>query len=641
MFKLDKMKLVMGLLIGAAMTAVIACGGTETVTVVETVVVKGDTVVETVVVTEKGDTVTVVATATPVAAAPTEAPEDLITAPDTSTPADTAVIAVNGNTMGAENGLNEAQSPDGLKNIGIAETLFRRAADDSTLNWIANDFTISADLSHATVKIQQGIPFQVVDGNDFGTLTAHDVAFSMNNANSSTTPESIHGQAGDFAGLWGEWVAVDDETIEFDFTSFDSTWKDDFVNQSGQALSILSKKAFDDMGKDWVRDHIVATGPFQVEEWLRDESYTIVNRAGTHWLPELEPKTDRVQLVQVTEATTRSSLLRTGQVDIAHLEPKDAAKFDLTEFTQASAGGAVQLGVFFAGNLWEDVYAGGANEGQPLPTKATFVHDIPWIGSPGKHGDDDLEQAVAIRRALAVAIDRDLVNETLLAGLGAPVYVEYFNAASPNWDSKYEYPYDPDESIALITAQDNDYQRGSAPKDGILGEHAFEISIYAGPELGGGASVTGEVADAVAGFWADIGLTTFSLKFSYQTFRPTVVGRANTHPWITSCDKGKASNPWHFPKGLVQTTLTRGGFSCGFESPVILDLYQRMAQAPDTATATTAANEYLEYVYNQNLQPGVVAVPDSFYFNNKKVKSFEMDLAAAAALNSVWNLELK
>ena len=120
MFKLDKMKLVMGLLIGATMTAVIACGGTETITVVETVVVKGDTVVETVVVTEKGDDVVVVATATSVPAAQPDEPEDLITAPDTSTPAGTAVIAINGNTMGAENGLNEAQSPDGLKNIGIA-----------------------------------------------------------------------------------------------------------------------------------------------------------------------------------------------------------------------------------------------------------------------------------------------------------------------------------------------------------------------------------------------------------------------------------------------------------------------------------------------------------------------------------------
>jgi ABC-type transport system substrate-binding protein len=645
------MKLVIGLLIGASMAALVACGGTETITVVETVVVKGDTVEvikevkgDTVEVIKevKGDTVTVVATATSVPAAQPDAVEELITAPDTSTPAGTAVIAVNSSDMGAQNGLNSAQSQDGLKNVGIAETLFRRAADDSTLNWLANDFTIASDLSGATVKIQQGIPFQVVDGYDAGDLTAHDVAFSMNNANSATNPESIHGQAGDFAGLWGEWTAIDDETVEFKFTNYDSTWKDDYVNQSGQALSILSKKAFDEKGEDWVRDNVVATGPFQIEEWLRDESYTVVNREGTHWNSDLEPKTDRIQMVQVTEATTRSSLLRTGQVDIAHLEPKDAAKYDLTQFTQTSSGSAVQLGIFFAGNLWEDTYGGGDLKGQNLPPKATFVHDLAWIGKPGtSHGEGDLDQAKTVRNALAIAIDRELVNDTLLSGLGAPVDVTYFNNASPNWDAKYEYGYDPDMAVAMINQLDGDYKSGGAPEDGPLGKNAFEISVYAGPELGGGASITGEIADAVAGFWSDIGLETFSLKFSYTAFRPTVVGRANTHPWITSCDKGRASNPWHFPKGLVQTSLTRGGFSCGFESPVILDLYQKMAQAPDTATATAAANDYLAYVYDQALQPGVVAVPDAYYFNNKKVKSFEMDVAAATNLNSLWNLELK
>ena len=651
MFKTSKMKLVIGLLIGASMAALVACGGTETITVVETVVVKGDTVEvikevkgDTVEVIKevKGDTVTVVATATSVPAAQPDAVEELITAPDTSTPAGTAVIAVNSSDMGAQNGLNSAQSQDGLKNVGIAETLFRRAADDSTLNWLANDFTIASDLSGATVKIQQGIPFQVVDGYDAGDLTAHDVAFSMNNANSATNPESIHGQAGDFAGLWGEWTAIDDETVEFKFTNYDSTWKDDYVNQSGQALSILSKKAFDEKGEDWVRDNVVATGPYQIEEWLRDESYTVFNREGTHWNSDLEPKTDRIQMVQVTEATTRSSLLRTGQVDIAHLEPKDAAKYDLTQFTQTSSGSAVQLGIFFAGNLWEDTYGGGDLKGQNLPPKATFVHDLAWIGKPGtSHGEGDLDQAKTVRNALAIAIDRELVNDTLLSGLGAPVDVTYFNNASPNWDAKYEYGYDPDMAVAMINQLDGDYKSGGAPEDGPLGKNAFEISVYAGPELGGGASITGEIADAVAGFWSDIGLETFSLKFSYTAFRPTVVGRANTHPWITSCDKGRASNPWHFPKGLVQTSLTRGGFSCGFESPVILDLYQKMAQAPDTATATAAANDYLAYVYDQALQPGVVAVPDAYYFNNKKVKSFEMDVAAATNLNSLWNLELK
>jgi hypothetical protein len=187
-------------------------------------------------------------------------------------------------------------------------------------------------------------------------------------------------------------------------------------------------------------------------------------------------------------------------------------------------------------------------------------------------------------------------------------------------------------------AQDRDYVNvaGSGP----LGNHAFEISVYAGPELGGGAGITGEVADAVAGYWNEIGLSTFSLKFSYQTFRPTVVGRSNTIPFLTSCDKGRESNPWHFPKGLVETSLTRGGFSCGLESPVILELYQRMATAPDQAAALVAADEYLQYVYDQSLQPGVVAVPDSYFFNNKKISAWEMDKAAADSIGNLWTIEL-
>ena len=572
------------------------------------------------------------------AAAP--APVEVISAPAPKTEAGVAVIAIN-DDMGDENGRNSAQASDSYKNWGVAETLFRRAPDDSHLPWLATDFSVASDLSSATITIKEGVAFQSVDGKDFGTMTAADVAWSMNDSNNATNPASIHGQAGDFAGLWGEWTAVDDTTISFDFVQYDSTWKDDYVNQSGQAFPVFSKKAFDDEGEDWVRDNVVGTGVYQIDEWKRDESVTLKQADGTHH--QFAPKTAAIKILGVKEPTTRLALLRNGEVDIAHLEPKDAAKLDPAGFSKASTGAAVQLGVFFSGNLWEDTYAKGDNAGQDLPPKATFVHDLPWIGKPGtSHGEGDLEQARNIRTALAWAIDREAINEKLLAGTGDIVHVEYFHAGHANWDSKWEYGYDPDKSFEIIKAQEADYNKGQASAaDSILGAHAFEVSVYAGPELGGGASITGEVADAVAGYWADIGLKTFTLKFSYATFRPTVVGRSNTHPWITSCDKGKASNPWHFPKGLVQTSLTRGGFSCGFESPEILGFYTRMAEAKDTAAATAAANEYLDYVYHQALQPGVVGVPDAYYFNNNKVSSFEMDKAAMASLNSLWNIELK
>jgi len=539
--------------------------------------------------------------------------------------------------VGDENGLNRAQSPETLHYMGIAETMWLRGTDadpDATVDWLCVGWELTGDMPtpHAKLTIRQGVPFQTQYGN-FGELTAEDVAWSMNDANAVTTPESIHGQAGDFAGLWGEWTATDDYTIEFDFVSFDATWRDDYLNQNGQAFTVLSKKAYDENGADWSRDHIVATGPFQPVLWERAAKMTM-EAVDDHYL--FTPKTERITLLEVSEASTRAAMLKTGEVDIAIIEPKDAGQFTDAGFGVTSAHSDTQLGLFFSGNLWEKTHA---LTGEPL-ARGTYVHDLPWIGNPDQEGD--MEQAREIRLALALAYDREAINDALLSGLGRPVHVEYVHIDHPRWQSKWEYGYDPDESIRLIEKQDLDYQQGSANKSADnLNGNAFEVSIYVGPELGGGVSVTGEVGDAVAGYWADIGLQTFVLKFSYQTFRPTVVGRTNTHPFLTSCDKGKSGNPWHFPKGLVQTSLTRGGFSCAFESPEILRLYRAVGVEADKEKAAELVDEYIEYVYHWVLQPGIVQVPQPVIFNPNKVKAWPMRTSATSAMVSYWNLELK
>ncbi len=581
-----------------------------------------------------------------------------IGAPEPQTEAGTAVIGFQG--IGNQVGRNANQASDSLKNWGVAETLFRRGPSDETLDWLATEWTISDDLSSATVKIESGVEFRTQD-KSYGMMTAEDVAWSMNDANAHTNPASIHGQAGDFNGLWSEWIATDDETVTFEFKAFDGTWKDDYVNQSGQAFPVLSKAAFDQEGEDFVRDTVVGTGVYLVDEWSQDERIVLVADPD-HW--KFTAKTPRIMMVQAGDPTNRATLLRTGQIDTAQLEPKDAANLivDSNNWGQSGTGGAVQLGVFFSGNLWEETNAG---TGEPLPDwqkRGPLIHDHAWIGNPNPkpvHGEGDMEQARRVRYAMAIAIDREGINQSLLAGLGTKVDVEYFRSTHPNFSqvsctqegsSAYTddapagtgpctYDYDPVSAVEIIKGQDADWRKTSVRTD-ILGDHTFEVSVYAGPELGGGASVTGEVADAVAGYWADIGLSTFSLKFTYVTFRPTVVNRANVHPWITSCDKGRESNPWHFPKGLVQTTLTRGGFACGFESPKILELYQGMAKASDTAEATAFANSYLQYVYYWNLQPGVVAVPQDWFWNRNKISAWPQDRAAASGINNLWDIEL-
>ena len=337
-----------------------------------------------------------------------------------------AVIATS-LELGAQIGNNDTGPPDFLKEIGIAETLFRRADDDSLLPSLATGFSISPDLSFATINIKQGVQFHVVDDIEFGNMTAHDVAFAMNESNHFTNPTSHHKQAKDFVGVFDRWEVVDDFTVRFNFIAYDSGWADNLVNHSGEAFSVFSKFAFDQMGQDWAIDHIVATGVYRVEEWSAGHRIILIRRPNHH---QFVAQTERIMLIQVPEPETRSAMLRTGEADIADLQATEVRDFGLTGYTQTSTGNSHQLGVFFSGNLWEDVYACCEFQGQPLPTKATFVHDIPWIGSPGKHGSDDLEQANAIRLAMAVAIDREKINRDVLGGLGSVNHVVYF---STNW----------------------------------------------------------------------------------------------------------------------------------------------------------------------------------------------------------------
>lgn len=545
--------------------------------------------------------------------------------PAPESPAGEAVVVLGALAVRDENGLNRAQAQESIHYYGIGETMFRRSEDDEVVPWIAEGFDVADDLSGATLNIRQGIQFHDQYG-DFGELTAEDVAFSMNDANATTTLDSIHGQSGDFAGLWGEWRVVDEYTIEFDFVNYDATWALDYLNDSGQSFVVFSKQAYDQNGADWARDNVVATGPYQPVEWERD-SRLVMEAVDDHYM--FEPQTDRITILEIGEATTRNSMLRTGEADATTVEVKDAPDLRDTGFLTTDTGGANQEGIFFSGNLWEKEHA---LTGEPLE-RLTYAADFAWIGDPDD--PEDMEEARMVRYALAIAIDRQQANDALLAGLGREVHVQYFSTAHSRWDEKWEYPYDPEEARNIISNLDATYQ---TVDNGQLNGNAFEVSLYS---QDGATNVRGEIADLVAGYWAELGLQTYALKHAYQAFRPSVVARTNTFPWVTQCDKGNESNPWHFPKGLVQTSLSRGGFSCGFESPDILDFYNRMATAEDQAEASQAADEYLDYVYHWNLQPGVVATPNFVFYNPEKIASWEMDTYATTTNGSYWNLTLR
>ena len=90
--------------------------------------------------------------------------------------------------------------------------------------------------------------------------------------------------------------------------------------------------------------------------------------------------------------------------------------------------------------------------GEPLDVEGSgvYANDLPWIGNPFSPDDDnnpagmdDMEQARLVRWALAMAVDRESVNDQLLNGLGGPVYVEFIDPKSEHWQDKWHVPYDP------------------------------------------------------------------------------------------------------------------------------------------------------------------------------------------------------
>ena len=554
------------------------------------------------------------------------------------TPADTAVIAVP--SVGNITGNNLYGSPDFIRQWGIGETLFRQSGDNSASQAIASDWILNPDLSGATILIRDDVPFQNKHG-EFGNVTAADVAWSMNTANASVSPESEHPHTGNFAAAWGEWQVIGTHEISFETVQFDSTWQNDILNHSGNSFTVFSKEAFDRNGEDWVRDNIVATGPYEVESWHEKEQLTLVSRyvdGGQHYLPERTPKTNRVQFIHVPEPATRPAMLRLGVVDAALLEPLDGVTAADGGFESTGTDYVVQLGIFFTGNLWEETYA---ITGEPLPTKGPFVHDLAWIGNPtGKHDggtpNDDMEQARLVRKALTLAIDREKINEDLLGGLGTPVHVAYFSTSDPNWDQKWEYPTDIQEARGIL-ASDIGADYSHLKLGPGIEDYAFEIQIKIGPELGGSGTVTEEIADAIASDWNQLGLSASAVRgdrYIRNHFK-------NTQPHLTSCELGQESLPWHHPKGLLQTTLVRSGYGCGTESPDILEFYRRMATAENQQAATLAATDYLEYVHYWHLQPGVIAVPFNVYYNPEKISSWPMPKSVFSPIDGVWNLELK
>ena len=534
-----------------------------------------------------------------------------VTLPEPQAAAGTIKIAAE--TLAPAVGINRHGASDLFNYMGVAEALFMPTEMGNIQGpMLANSFEIASDLSKATVTVQDGVMFH----KGFGEMTAHDIVWSLNDANAAVTPESIHPQAGDFRVLFKEASAIDDSTFDLPFENFDPAWDGNRTNMFGFSFGVISKKAYDEKGEDWSRDNVVMTGPFEIIEWATEDQAKL-SAVADHWRQTAVVQT--IQLVALPEAATRLASLLTGEVDVAKPEFKDLKRLVDAGFRTVSAGGGRKAGIFWGGNYWE---THDPRTGEQLPPIGlSYDPGVPWaVVVPAVDPmdvDKRMERARMVRWAMSLAIDRALVNEALMDGLAWPEYMWSASVIQPEWQDRWLIPYDPSRAEQLL--DEAGYPRGA---DGVR----MNADIFRS------ATNVDAISDAVAGFWDEVGIRTTVDKSAYSTVRPSLVARSFVKINIQAVGETATNRPFDWPKGGEMTSLGRGGFGPGVEVPEITQAIIDASMEPDRLKRVEINTALIDYMHEFMQGSAVVSLPDLLIFNSKAIESWGMRQASSLDL---------
>ena len=155
-------------------------------------------------------------------------------------------------------------------------------------------------------------------GQDWGPLTAHDVAFSFTDAGKEGSRAARAGSFNDANGR-GIWncVAVDDNTVSCDHDP--SKLSPEFfyhISNENGLVSISSKNVYDTLGEEQAILTPHGSGPWEVTKQVGNDE--LVARAKLdHW--RSPPLADSLRIIEIREPSQAAAALITGEVDLAQI----------------------------------------------------------------------------------------------------------------------------------------------------------------------------------------------------------------------------------------------------------------------------------------------------------------------------------
>ena len=461
------------------------------------------------------------------------------------------------------------------------EGLFSLGGNGESIPKVANRWSVAPDGLTWTLEINQGVPFH----QGYGEVTAEDVIWSLLE---NTAADSVSSYKSPYTRLFaneaGSIAAVDDYTIQVNT----GTPEYDLLYQISQAAGgwIFSKRQSDELGRDVANLEGALTGPWAPDE-IRNGEFWSFSAVEDHW--RKTPEFANLVLWEIPDEATRLASYQVGRLSTFLMG------FDSLPVVEGLAGvefmempASTSFSLRFYG-MWHG------------PDRPGFDPTLPWVSGNADVNSQEWQNAVKVRRALSIAIDRQSLIDALLRGRGVNSVLWVWEGNEFRLDpEKRQWPYDPDMARALLA--EAGYPNG------------FQITLH--PAI---RNVVAEVEAcvAIASAWEQIGVTVELYQVPFGEIVPLVIARE----WVGAMCFGTTGllDPLSLYNILYRDT---SNFNVGFEIPELQAMFDDATAAIDPDERWPIVVDIGHYMYDNALEAGLYGI-STVWPLNPEVGSWE------------------
>jgi peptide/nickel transport system substrate-binding protein len=450
----------------------------------------------------------------------------------------------------------------------VPEGLLYPNVNKEIKGWLAESWSISPDFLTWTFKVRKGVQFH----KGYGEMTAEDVAWSYQEG---WAKNEKHVRFGDFKAFWqakgGRVETPDQHTVVVNTgkpLSSAVVLENWLLTPGGASNWVASKKQSDKEGIEAASANPALTGSWEIVEH-RPQQFWKMRAVENHW--RQTPHFAELVFWEVPEESARIAGFQTGNLDTFNMAYDTIPLVEKVKGAKVIKipGGGTDYGLNFYGMYIVEALAGKA--------PAAYDPKLPWVSSNPDLNSPEWVKARKVRQALSIAIDRQLISDTILRGFAKPLNLRFWsNHQYQLGDRRWEF--NPEKAKQLLA--EAGYPKG------------FAITLT--PALRGAPAET-EACEVVATMWTNIGIDVKFQKIPYDTLRPQIVGR--TYKGATC----HAAGARVVTVGAIPQITTNSTFNHGVTHPFLEEIMPRVQGAIDPKELDKLEAEMGAFIFDQAL----------------------------------------